>query len=443
MARLTELSGWGRYPVVQGDLRLSADLEAITVGASLSRGLGRAYGDAALPVPGGVVAGTTRATSIASFDNEKGLLRAQAGVSLEALHDLFLAEGWACPVLPGTQFVTLGGMVAADVHGKNHHVAGSIGAHVRALRLRVADGRVLDIGPFAEPELFDATLGGMGLTGHILEVELQLERISSSWIEQEVESAGDLGELLEMLRASSKKWPMTVAWSDGLARGGALGRGILIKGRWASAADAPAHPWRRGRRVTMPLSLPSWTPRRPLVRLMNAGYYYYRHRAGVGRSLVSPIAFFHPLDAIGQWNRFYGSRGFTQYQCVLPGADADLASRGIFEFLEFHGAGPLLSVIKDFGAEGRGTLSFPMPGLTLALDLPITLPDTRALVAGLNELVANAGGRIYLAKDSLTEPMVFRRMESRMDQFNAVRDQWDPERRLRSALSVRLMGDPA
>jgi len=428
--------------MVTGELRLSADLEEITVGASLSRGLGRAYGDAALPIQGGVVAGTTQATQVSGFDRETGVLRAQAGVSLEALHDLLLPAGWSCPVLPGTQLVTLGGMVAADVHGKNHHVAGSIGAHVLALRLRVADGRVLEVGPLSEPELFDATLGGMGLTGHILEVELQLERIPSSWIEQEVEVAGDLAELLEMLRESSEEWPMTVAWSDGLVRGAALGRGVLIKGRWAAAADAPTKPWRRGGRVNMPLSLPRWTPRRPLVRLMN-GAYYRRLSASAGRSLVSPMTFFHPLDAIGKWNRFYGSGGFTQYQCVLPGPDADLASRGIFEFLECHGAGPLLAVIKDFGAEGRGTLSFPTPGLTLALDLPITLPDTRTLVAGLNELVANAGGRIYLAKDSLTEAMAFRRMESRMDAFNAVRDQWDPERRLRSALSVRLMGDPA
>jgi len=154
------------------------------------------------------------------------------------------------------------------------------------------------------------------------------------------------------------------------------------------------------------------------------------------------MPFFHPLDAVGEWNRFYGSRGFTQYQCVLPGPDAGIPCRGILEFLARRGAGPLLTVIKDFGAEGRGTLSFPTPGLTLALDLPITLPSTRVLVADLNALVANAGGRIYLAKDALTEPTAFRRLEPRMDQFNAVRDQWDPERRLRSALSVRLLGDP-
>ena len=155
------------------------------------------------------------------------------------------------------------------------------------------------------------------------------------------------------------------------------------------------------------------------------------------------MAFLHPLDAVGRWNRFYGRRGFTQYQCVLPEPDADLSSRAIFQFLAGRGVGPLLAVIKDFGAQGRGTLSFPMPGLTLALDLPITLPDTRTLVAELNELVADAGGRIYLAKDALTEAMAFRRMEPRIDQFNAIRDQWDPERLLRSALSVRLMGDPA
>ena len=436
------LSGWGRHPVSRGKLRQSADLEEITVDANLSRGLGRAYGDAALPAsPRDTVASTTQATKVLSIDSTAGVLRAQAGISLRALHDLLLPVGWSCPVLPGTQFVTLGGMVAADVHGKNHHVAGSIGKHVRALRLRVADGRLLDIGPEAESDLFDATIGGMGLTGHILEVELQLERIPSSWIEQEIEAADDLGGLLAMLREASRHWPMTVAWSDGLAGGANLGRGILIKGRWAATQDAPVARWRRGRRVTMPLDLPRWTPRRPIVRGMNAAYFRV-HRARAGRSLVSPIPFFHPLDAVNHWNRFYGIGGFTQYQCVLPSPGADAACRAVFEFLARRGVGPLLTVIKDFGDEGRGTLSFPTPGLTLALDLPLELPTTRDHVAGLNEIVAGAGGRIYLAKDALTTAGTFERMEPRLGIFNAIRDQWDPQRRLRSALSVRLMGDP-
>lgn len=429
--------------MLRGELRQSADLEEITVDANLSRGLGRAYGDAALPArPRDIVAGTTQATKLHSIDTNAGVLRAQAGISLRALHDLLLPTGWSCPVLPGTQFVTLGGMVAADVHGKNHHVAGSIGKYVRALRIRVADGRVLDVGPETEPDLFAATIGGMGLTGHILDVELQLERIPSSWIEQEIEAAGDLDELLAMLRAASHDWPMTVAWSDGLTSGANLGRGILIKGRWAAAEDAPGTPWRRGRRITLPLDLPRWTPRRTLVRGMNAAYFRL-HRARAGRSLVPPMPFFHPLDAVNDWNRFYGIGGFTQYQCVLPRSGDDDACRAIFEFLARRGAGPLLTVIKDFGAEGRGTLSFPTPGLTLSLDLPIELPSTRDHVAGLNEIVASAGGRIYLAKDALSSSAAFSRMEPRLGVFNAIRDQWDPQRRLRSALSVRLMGDPA
>ena len=443
MKRLTELSGWGRHPVLPAELRLSDDLESITSEASLSRGMGRAYGDAALPgAAGAVVAGTTKAVRVIEFDRDTGVLRAQAGLSLEATHDLVLPAGWSCPVLPGTQFVTLGGMVAADVHGKNHHVAGTIGAHVRGLRVRVADGRILEIGPDQEAELFYATIGGMGLTGHILDVELQLERIPSSWIEQETEAVGDLEDLLRRLRAASAEWPMTVAWSDGLCGGGGLGRGILIKGRWAGADRIPAAPWRRGRRVSIPISLPGWTPRRSLVRVMNTAYYH-RHRVTAGASVVSPMPFFHPLDVVGHWNRFYGRNGFTQYQCVLPGPDAELACRGIFEYLARHRAGPLLAVIKDFGAEGAGTLSFPMAGITLSLDLPIRSRRTHDLVAGMNERVANANGRIYLAKDALSDAVAFRRMETRLDEFNAVRDRWDPDRRLRSALSVRLMGDPA
>ncbi len=233
---LAELMGWGRFPRVEGVERLSEDLEAISRGAVLSRGLGRSYGDASLPPQGldqGEVAGTRLANRLLAFDENKGVLRAQAGLSLADFNSLFLPQGWTSPVTPGTQYVTLGGMVASDVHGKNHHVAGCFGEHVRSLRLRLADDRILDVSENQEPELFAATVGGMGLTGHILEVEFSLEKVPSPWLWSESHQVKNLSELLGSLKEASENWPMTVAWVDSLSSGDALGRGIVMKGRWA------------------------------------------------------------------------------------------------------------------------------------------------------------------------------------------------------------------
>jgi FAD/FMN-containing dehydrogenase len=256
---MKELSGWGRHPVVRGVERISEDLLAASGDVCLSRGLGRSYGDASLPADATrPVLGTRLADRILAFDPESGILRAEAGLSMERINALFPARGFAAPVSPGTQFVTLGGMVASDVHGKNHHVAGSFGEHVRALRLRVADGRVLEVTAESEPELFLATLGGMGLTGHILEVEVTLERIPSPWILAERERARDLDELVEALRAASRQWPFTVAWADTAARGPHMGRGFLTRGRWAEPGEAPVRPPARRHRFDVPVDLPGW-----------------------------------------------------------------------------------------------------------------------------------------------------------------------------------------
>src|SRR5262245_17089706 len=251
---MKEISGWGRHPVVRGEEREAEDLEAASEGAALSRGLGRSYGDASLPARG-LALGTRRADRILSFDPAQGILRAEAGLSLRDLNQVFPARGWASPVSPGTQYVTLGGMVASDVHGKNHHVAGTFGEHVRALRMRVGDGRVLEVDESSEPELFRATLGGMGLTGHILEVAVELERIPSFWISGRSERAHDLDELIGVLRAASARAPFAAAWVDTTARGASLGRGIVTSGRYAEAHEAPpdAPPLRE--RLAVPFAL--------------------------------------------------------------------------------------------------------------------------------------------------------------------------------------------
>jgi decaprenylphospho-beta-D-ribofuranose 2-oxidase len=446
---MTRLSGWGGVPAVDGIERLGESLPEVCRPASLTRGLGRSYGDASLPArPDAVVAGTRLGDRVLAFDRESGVLRAEAGFRLEQLERLTRPAGWASPVVPGTRHVTLGGMVASDVHGKNHHVAGCIGAHVRSLLIQVADGRELEIGPLQEPELFAATLGGMGLTGHILEVELTLLAIARPWMVTEVETAPDLAALVAALRTASRTWPYTVAWVDGLARGRHLGRGALIKGRWAALDEAPPTlPSRSPADATwaVPFNLPGWVLGRTSVRAFDELFYRMhqaRARWGAGRAVVHPDRFFYPLDSIRDWNRLYGTRGMIQHQCVLP-LDSDQVIPRYFDTLTRHGGASFLTVLKDCGAEGRGLLSFPRPGLSVALDIPMRGAATQALVDALNRHVLEADGRIYLAKDALTRREDFVAMEPRLAAFDAVRRAWDPERRLRSALSVRLLGDEA
>jgi decaprenylphospho-beta-D-ribofuranose 2-oxidase len=434
------LSGWGRIPKPGREV-FSENLRALTQDRVLCRGLGRSYGDSSLPPPSRLeVASTILADRILRFDEATGWMRAEAGLSLRELNRLLLRRNWFPPVSPGTQFVTLGGMVAADVHGKNHHVEGSFGAHVRSLLLRVADGRLVECSPDEEPDLFWATIGGMGLTGHILEVELRMKRIPTPWIFEERERFENIDELIAGLKRSARAWPFTVGWIDGMARGKRLGRGVLTRGRWAEPGEAPADPPPVLRRVTIPFELPDWVLNKWSIRAFD-GVIYHGH--AWSRPRVShPESFFYPLDTILEWNRIYGPRGFTQYQCVLPEAAGPDAARRFLEVLTASGgADSFLSVIKDCGTEGKGMLSFPRPGISLALDLAVR-PGTERLVDLLNETVLAEGGRVYLAKDTFTRAEHFRAMDPRVGRWTEVRKRWDPGLRIRSAQSVRLFGDP-
>jgi decaprenylphospho-beta-D-ribofuranose 2-oxidase len=434
------LHGWGRAPRVRGRELRSEDLEAITAGVPLSRGLGRSYGDSSLPAPeDDRVAGSCRADRILAFDPATGILRAEAGLSQRALMWLLLPRGFFTPVSPGTQFVTLGGMVAADVHGKNHHRDGCFGGHVTGLRLRVADGRLVDCSPTVERDLFRATLGGMGLTGHILEVEVKLARVSSPWIAFESVRVPDVDAYVAALKQAAPDWPFTVGWLDCATAGRRMGRGILLKGRWAEPDEAPARPPRPKPSITLPFDLPSFAISRPTVRVFNE-LYYWKHFRRVRRGIMHPESFFYPLDMLRHWNRLYGRRGLAQYQCVLPESAGPGAARRFLELLVRRGGGSPLCVIKDCGPEGIGMLSFPRPGISIAVDVGVR-GDTQALVDALNELVIAEGGRIYLAKDAFTRAEHFRAMEPRLEAFEAVRRRWDPEGRLRSRQSVRLFGD--
>ncbi|HUI24743.1 MAG TPA: FAD-binding oxidoreductase [Candidatus Kryptonia bacterium] len=437
---LTELSGWGHHQVVRGHERLAEDFAAITRGAALSRGLGRSYGDSSLPAAErDVVAGSRLADRLLHFDESSGILRAEAGLSLRQLNRWSLPRGWFTPVTPGTHYVTLGGMVASDVHGKSHHVDGCFGEHVTALTMRVADGRVIECSDTDEPELLRATLGGMGLTGHILEVAFRLRRIPSPWIWQESERTPDFDTTIARLQDAGEKWPMTVCWADFLTRGASAGRGLLMSGRWAEPSEAPPNPPRFRNPLALPPVFPSWFLQPWMWRILNL-LLYAKHGRRVRTGIVHPETFFYPLDVIRDWNRAYGPRGFTQYQAVLP-LDDPSRQRRFLNLLQSRCAPVYLCVIKDCGPEGKGMLSFPKPGVSYALDLPVR-HDTQALVDTLNEFVIAEGGRIYLTKDAFTRAEHFRAMEPRLDAFLQVRRKWDPHGRLRSAQSVRLFGDP-
>lgn len=432
-----ELEGWGRHPKIDARTCESDDLEAASRDAILSRGLGRAYGDAALPPERAsrAVLVTPRADRIVAFDERTGVLRAEAGLSLGALREIFLPRNFFSPVSTGTRFVTLGGMVASDVHGKNHHVAGCIGRHLRALSIRTGDGRVLEATPEQHADLFYAAQGGMGLMGHVLEVELTMARLPSPWIYEETQRIGSLAGVIEALREASASWPMTVAWVDTSAKGGKVGRGIVGRGRWAEPDEAPRKPPRVKPTIDLPFSLPSGLVGPATIAIANAAWYA-KHGSRPRKHVVHPEAFYWPLDGIGSWNRAYGHRGFAQYSCVLP--DAQL----YVEFLEIfrrNGGSSFVTVFKDCGDQGEGPLSFPLRGTSIALDIPLRgVEQMQRLHRELNAYVIANGGRIYLAKDAFTTADEFARMYPRLPSFVQTKRKYDPEGRIDSAQARRL-----
>ena len=329
-------------------------------------------------------------------------------------------------------------MVAADVHGKNQHCVGNFGHHVRSIRIRTADGRVLQCSPEQHPDLFAATIGGMGLTGHILEVEFRLHRIPSSWFFQETTKIDDIDEFQTQLEEAAPHWDHTMGWIDGLCRGKHMGRGILMCGRRSESEEAPSrlhHP-RWGPRLRF--DWPSWVLNRATIATFNELYYRKQWRRTTHK-IVSYESFYYPLDSIRAWNRMYGRRGFTQYQCVLPREAGRSSARRVLEVLTAHGGASFLCVIKDFGRDSLGVLSFPRPGITLALDIAVR-DHTQKLIDALNEQVIEEGGRVYLAKDSFTRREHFESMEGdRVRTFQKIRDKWDPNRKFKSAQSMRLL----
>jgi decaprenylphospho-beta-D-ribofuranose 2-oxidase len=436
MGNTEQLSGWGRHPWQATELRHSEALESSSRSARLSRGLGRAYGDAALPaLASDEVLSTCAADRLLGFDEDSAVLRAEAGLELGELYRLMLPRGYFTPVSPGTRHVTLGGMVAADIHGKNHHVAGTFGRHVRALRMRVGDGRVLECSREQHADLFAASLGGMGLTGHILEVEVQLERVASPWIYEESERLDTLEEVFAKLREASASWPMTVAWIDTSSPGSRMGRGIVMRGRWAAPGEGPSAPPKRNPRVRVPFDFPNGLVNPFTIGILNRGWFAKHPRRTV-QHFVAPESFYWVLDTVDDWNRVFGRHGFTQYQCVLP-SEAQVF-RGFLTLFQQLGACSFVTVLKDCGEAGEGLISFPKLGSTIAVDIPLhSAAHGQQMTDAMNEYVLRHGGRVYLAKDAFSRPEHIAAMYPQLEAWREVRRRYDPEGRIRSALGVR------
>ncbi len=435
------LSGWGRFPVEACHVyrptkrsEVSAILHSGAEPSYIPRGLGRSYGDAALNLKRGTIL-FTHLNRFLSFDPAAGILECEAGVSFAEIIHYLLPRGFFPPVTPGTKYATVGGAIAADIHGKNHHRDGSLANFVVGLRLLTPEGQLYECSANRNSEVFWATVGGMGLTGIILSAEIALHRVESAYLVVDYRKTRSLDETLAVMEESDAQHRYSVAWIDALARG----RSVLMRADHAAASELPRHltnplaiPKRVGLRV--PFDFPSLVLNRRTVRCFNR-LYYALHRSE--RLLTDVERYFYPLDRIDHWNRAYGKRGFLQYQVALPLDGGREALQELVRCLADFGAAPGLAVLKRFGVGNAAPLGFPIQGYTLALDMP----DSRDLVPFLHQLdqrVAYAGGRVYLAKDAVLRPETFARMYPRLDEFRSIKSRLDPHGRLSSSLARRL-----
>jgi decaprenylphospho-beta-D-ribofuranose 2-oxidase len=441
------LTGWGRtaatpavLTTVHDDEQVRAVLKQAGDRGLVARGLARSYGDAAQNA-GGLVLDMTAANRVLHADLETGLVDVEAGISLDELMNRFVPQGWFVPVTAGTRYVTVGGAIGADIHGKNHHIAGSFSQHVRWLDLLTADGQVRRISPESDADLFWATAGGMGLTGVVLRAQVQMKPIESSQTLVDTDRTPDLDSLMTLLSETDHLYDYSVAWIDCVAKGRRMGRSVVTRGRFAKLDELPAK--RRAEPLkyhgSVKLSVPDVFPP-GLLNLATVAAFnelWYRKAPKRKRDQLQSIpTFFHPLDGVGAWNRIYGPRGFVQYQFTVPfGQEASM--REALERISHSGTASFLAVLKRFGPGNPGMLSYPSPGWTLALDIPV-VKGLATLLDRLDELVVAAGGRIYLAKDSRVRAETFEKMYDRLDSFRAVRKQVDPDGVFTSDLARRL-----
>jgi FAD/FMN-containing dehydrogenase len=420
-----DVSGWGRFPKVSAEVARPRDVDTLRSvlgqGPVIARGNGRSYGDSAAQPAGTIdMRGFSR---LLDFDPETGVLTAEAGVMLADVIASFLPRGWFPPVTPGTKFVTLGGMIAADVHGKNHRRDGSIGRHLEWVEVMGADGEIHRASPCDNSDLFGLTVGGMGLTGVILRCALRLMPVQSGWIRQTLHVTPDLDAAMAALEDAETQY--SVAWFDCLGKGASLGRSLVMLGDHAQVSDLSAEqrvrpfevPLRRQK--TVPMNAPGFALNRYSIRAFNTVYHAAQSRQA-GASLVDWDRYFYPLDAVLEWNRIYGRRGFAQYQVVFPLASSRDGLAALLTAISDAGQGSFLAVLKRLGAQS-GRLSFPEDGYTLALDFPAST-KALALLNRLDRITLDHGGRFYLAKDSRVSRDVLHRADPRVAGFRATRE---------------------
>ncbi len=440
------LSGWGRYPCIAGHVlqpenqseffRILKDNDA---GEILARGLGRSYGDAALSAGAKIVL-CDKLKSILSFDSEAGILRCRPGMSFDDMLRIFLPLGWFPPVTPGTKHVTMGGALACDIHGKNHHKFGSFLNFVNSFKLVTASCEELNCSREENRELYFASAGGMGLTGVLSEIELRLLKVENPYMMVKKLRASGLQDTFRLIEENDPLYDYSVCWIDCLASGPQLGRSILILGRHAGAQEIALEEKQAafrnaGAGLSVDFDLPGWILNRYSIGAFNHCYYYLSSCANEEK-VQAYNGFFYPLDFISNWNRLYGKEGFIQYQCVLPLESSKVGLEEILALSAKRGRASFLAVLKKFGA-GHGLLSFPISGYTLALDLPVKT-GIFEFSRELDQIVLKHGGRVYLAKDACLEAESFRSMYKDYPEWLRIKKEVDPKNKFSSALSKRL-----
>lgn len=436
------IANWGNYPAMESDEQLFSYDEQLqeiirTSPHFIPRGNGRCYGDASLA---GETVNTLKYDKILSFDTANGIFECQSGLTLDQILEVIVPKGWFLPVTPGTKFITVGGAIGSDVHGKNHHVDGTFGQHVVDMDIILANGTQVTCSPTDHTDLFEATCGGMGLTGMITRIKFKLKKIPSSYIKQKQIKAANLDELIRLFE-EYKHFTYSMAWIDCLQKGNSFGRGIMTIGEFATPEElnekqrsAPlALPKKKA--ISIPFNFPSWSLNTLTVKTFNFLYYNKNVKKEIS-NVVTYEPFFYPLDALLHWNRCYGKKGFVQYQFVLPLE----AKEGLVDILRRIGAkgmGSFLVVLKVFGKQENSLISFPFEGYTLALDFPVR-KGLFEFLDELDQVVLKYGGRLYMSKDARMKPEMLEAGYPRLQEFKSIVQKYNPDGKIRSIQSDRL-----
>jgi decaprenylphospho-beta-D-ribofuranose 2-oxidase len=436
-----QIANWGNYPVIESNEESFAFSEQLRELLSrdenfIPRGNGRCYGDASLASN---TISTLKFDKILYFDRVTGIFECQSGLTLDQILEVIVPAGWFLPVTPGTKFITVGGAVASDVHGKNHHIEGSFSNHILDMEIVLASGQSLTCSPDINSDLFEASCGGMGLTGIISRIKFRLKKIETSFIRQKQIKAGNLDELIRLFE-EYKHYTYSVAWIDCLKKGPHFGRSILMLGEHASVQELGEKQKKNPlqlpgkKQINFPFSLPSWVLNTFTVKAFNFLFYAKNLKKEINQ-LIGYEPFFYPLDAILHWNRGYGKKGFVQYQFVLP-LEAEKGLEEILHRISNKGMGSFLAVLKVFGKQ-ESIISFPREGYTLALDFPVKA-GLLEFLDELDQVVLRYGGRLYMSKDARMKPEILRQGYPGLKEFKDIVRKYNPEGKIHSIQSDRL-----